>query len=248
MIGSTEAARWEQKGAKGPPTFWSKRGHPLSGNRETWLAPLPVVRCHVEGLTLDEAARRLRLPAGTVHSRLARARDKLRRGLTRRGVVLPAAAMAAVLNPKPASARVSSLLCDTTTKAAIRFAAGQAARGVVSGSAAVLAQEVLRSMLINKLRITVLTLLALTAAATGAGLLTHSLAMMKDESRKSPSGQQQAKLATKLEGASPGPAPGRMFVTGRVLDPQKSSSLASKRLVMIGLPILRLVRLRLRRT
>ncbi len=31
---------------------------------------LPVVRCHFEGLTLDEAARRLRLPAGTVHSRL----------------------------------------------------------------------------------------------------------------------------------------------------------------------------------
>ena len=73
---------------------------------------LPVVLCYFEGLTLDEAARRLHWPAGTVRSRLARARDKLRRGLTRRGVVLPAAAIAAGLSPKPAAASVSSALCD----------------------------------------------------------------------------------------------------------------------------------------
>ncbi len=59
---------------------------------------LPVVLCYFEGLTLDEAARRLGCPAGTVHSRLARARDKLRRSLTRRGVVLPAAALTAALS------------------------------------------------------------------------------------------------------------------------------------------------------
>ena len=46
---------------------------------------LPVVLCYFEGLTLDEAARRLRWRPGTLRSRLARARDKLRRGLTRRG-------------------------------------------------------------------------------------------------------------------------------------------------------------------
>ena len=36
---------------------------------------LPVVLCYFEGLTLDEAARRLRCPAGTLRSRLARARE-----------------------------------------------------------------------------------------------------------------------------------------------------------------------------
>jgi len=176
---------------------------------------VPVVLCYFEGLTIDEVARRLRWPAGTVGSRLARARDKLRRGLTRRGVVLPAAVMAAVLNPKSASARVSSLLCDTTTKAAIRFAAGHAAGEAASG----LAQEVLRSMLLHKLKFTVMALLALAAVATSAGFLTHSLTMMKDEPKRSPIGQ-QATLAAKPVGASQAPAPGRMFVTGRVLDPQ----------------------------
>ena len=65
---------------------------------------LPVVLCYFEGLTLDEAARRLRWPAGTLRSRLARARDKLRIGLTRRGVALPAAVLAAGLSPRSASA------------------------------------------------------------------------------------------------------------------------------------------------
>ena len=43
---------------------------------------LPVVLCYFEGLSLDEAGRRLEWPAGTVRSRVARARDKLRRGLS----------------------------------------------------------------------------------------------------------------------------------------------------------------------
>ena len=117
---------------------------------------MPVVLCYFEGLTLDEAARRLRCPAGTLRSRLARARDKLRHGLTRRGVVLPAAALAAVLESRPASASVSSPLCDITTRAAIHFAAGHAA----APSATALAQEVLRSMLFHKLKFTAIDLRA----------------------------------------------------------------------------------------
>ena len=57
-----------------------------------------------------------------------------------------------------------------TTKAPINFAAGQTARAGLSVSAAVLALEVLRSMLLNGLKLTALTLLTLGAAATGAGV------------------------------------------------------------------------------
>ena len=88
---------------------------------------LPIVLCYFEGLTLDEAAHRLRCPAGTVRSRLARACDKLRRGLTRRGVALSGAGLVAALSSRSASASISSPLCDITTQAAIQFAAGQAA-------------------------------------------------------------------------------------------------------------------------
>ena len=163
---------------------------------------LPVVLCYLEGLTLEEAARRLRCPAGTVRSRLARACDKLRRGLTRRGVALSGATLVAALSPRSASASVSSPLCNITTRAAMNFAAGQAA----SASAATLAREVLRSMLLHQLRFLAMTFLFLGAVATGAGYWKNSLAM-KDEPVKTPAGR-QTQIASRPDRCDPtGPGP-----------------------------------------
>ena len=144
---------------------------------------LPVVLCYFEGLTLDEAARRLSCPAGTLRSRLARARDKLRRGLTRRGVALPAAALAAALAPRSASASISPQLCEITARAAIGFAAGQSAAPLATA----LALEVLRSMMFHKLKFVSLTLLLLGAVATSAGLLTRASA--SNDEPKTPGGR-----------------------------------------------------------
>ncbi len=122
----------------------------------------PVVLCYFEGLTLDEAARRLRCPSGTLHSRLARAREKLRIRLARRGVALTSAALPAILAPRSASASIPPLLCNSTTRAAIGFAARHsAAGGAISAPAAVLAREVLQNMLLHKLRLTAMSLLFL---------------------------------------------------------------------------------------
>jgi RNA polymerase sigma factor (sigma-70 family) len=188
---------------------------------------LPIVLCYFEGLTPDEAAHRLRCPAGTVRSRLARACEKLRRGLTRRGVALSGASLVAALSSRSASASISSPLCDITTRAAIHFAAGQAAAGAVSASALALAREVLKSMLLTKLRFLALSLLFVGAVATGAGYWNYSLAM-KDEPVKTPAGQgprlaarasprieDQADPATKANSTGQG----RMIVAGRILDP-----------------------------
>src|SRR5262249_41637003 len=46
----------------------------------------PVVLCYLEGLTHQQAADRLRCPVGTVRSRLATGRERLRRRLTSRGI------------------------------------------------------------------------------------------------------------------------------------------------------------------
>jgi len=128
-------------------------------------------------------------------------------------VVLPSAALAAALSPRSASAIVSSDLCAITTRAATSFAAG----GVVSTLAAALAREVRRSMLFHNLKAIALTLLLFGAIAFGAGLLTQSLAM-KGETKRPPVGQPL--LEAKPDGPIQKPAPGRMFVIGRVLDPQ----------------------------
>jgi RNA polymerase sigma factor (sigma-70 family) len=134
---------------------------------------LPVVLCYLEGLTVHEAARRLQWSHGTVRSRMARARDKLRQALIRRGFALSGAALAAVLDPRSASASVSSPLCDSATRAAIHFAAGPAAGEALAASTSALAQEVLRSMLLHKLKLVALTLLVLGAVAAGAGYSFH---------------------------------------------------------------------------
>ncbi len=134
----------------------------------------PVVLCYFEGLTLDEAAHRLRWPAGTLRSRLARAREKLRRGLTRRGFALSTTALGAARGHRSVSASISPLLCDSTTRAALLFAARPAASGALSAPAAALAQEVLRTMLLHKLKATALALLLFATLATGVGYLSHA--------------------------------------------------------------------------
>ena len=47
---------------------------------------MPIVLCDLQGRTYEEAAQHLRCPVGTVRSRLARGRERLRHGLTRRGL------------------------------------------------------------------------------------------------------------------------------------------------------------------
>jgi RNA polymerase sigma factor (sigma-70 family) len=174
----------------------------------------PVILCYFEGLTLAETARRLGCPAGTLHNRLARARDKLRRRLARRGLVAPAAALAVALSGQTASAFVSPALCDSTTQVAIQFAAGQ----TVSSLDASIAREMLRAMLVNKLRLIATTVLFIAAGATGAGYFTLSLASEHEPNQQPVATRPQ--VAARSDDTTQRPAPGRMFIVGRVLDPQ----------------------------
>jgi RNA polymerase sigma factor (sigma-70 family) len=57
-----------------------------------------VVLCCLEGRTRAEAAQQLGVPAGTVESRLVRARERLRRGLAARGLALAAAPLTSFLS------------------------------------------------------------------------------------------------------------------------------------------------------
>ncbi len=175
---------------------------------------LPVVLCYFEGLTLDEAAHRLQCPAGTLRSRLARARDKLHRRLCRRGLVLPSAALFAGLSHRSAAAFVSAAVCDITTRSAVQFTAGQSA----SSRAASLAREVLRAMFASKLRLIATTVLLIAAGATGAGYLRLSMASQGE--RRPQIAAQEPRAAAQPVDTNQRPAPGRMFIVGRVLDPR----------------------------
>ncbi len=80
-----------------------------------------VVLCLVEGASVDEAARRLGCPPGTVKSRLARGRDALRARLIGRGVA-PTLALAAPSSLVPAPVAAGLLRATVALAAASRVA------------------------------------------------------------------------------------------------------------------------------
>jgi len=132
-----------------------------------------VVLCELQGKTLAQAAELLGCPVGTVASRLARGRDLLGQRLRDRGMTVSGAGLAAVLSGNTGGASVSGALVTSTGKAAMLFAAGESmAGGAVSTGAAVLAEGVLKAMLLSKIT-SVGVLLVLVAIACGAGTVTY---------------------------------------------------------------------------
>ena len=131
----------------------------------------PVVLCYLQGLTHEQAARRLGWPVGTVRSRLARARDRLRADLTRRGIA-PSAALLPMLalNKLP----IPEGLIDTTVKAAMLLTARDAGEaGLISASAVALTDGVLHTMLVSKMRLTAVVLVAVGAISSGVHLCAY---------------------------------------------------------------------------
>ncbi|HEY1379819.1 MAG TPA: efflux RND transporter periplasmic adaptor subunit [Gemmataceae bacterium] len=118
-----------------------------------------VVLRYLEGRTTDEAAVVLGCPPGTVLSRLAWARRRLRVRLAARGAALPAA-LAAVAGGEAAGAVPARWV------AAAVGAAGAFAAGGRSGRPAALAAEVLRAMLMTRLRVGAVVVFGALAAGT----------------------------------------------------------------------------------
>ena len=190
---------------------------------------LPVVLCYLEGLTVHEAARRLRWSHGTLRSRMARAREKLRRALTRRGIILPAATLAAALSARSASASVPSLLCEATARAAVNFTSGQSAAPL----AAAVARQLLRSALLQKVKLLALSFLLLGALTATASYLTRTLAR-NDESKPSASGIRTSQ-ASREQASSPNLGADRISIHGRALAPD-GKPVSGARVAVVAMP------------
>jgi RNA polymerase sigma factor (sigma-70 family) len=158
-----------------------------------------VVLCDLEEKTRKEAARHLGWAEGTVASRLARGRCLLAKRLSRGGLALTGGALAMMLGQKAASACVPQVLLVSTIKAANLFAAGG-----VSTHVAMLAQGVLNSMLLTKLK-TIAVVLAFTAllGAGIVGLSESTQAALSDPSGQFVPAEGQRSQRTKDGSASP---------------------------------------------
>jgi len=123
-----------------------------------------VVLCELEGKSLKEAARELRVPQGTVASRLARARAILAKKLTRRGLAVSSAALAIAVSRNAAKASVPGSALSSTIKAVTQIGSGESVAGLISAKVAILTEITMKSLLLAKLQVaaTVMLLLALT--------------------------------------------------------------------------------------
>jgi len=132
-----------------------------------------IVLCELEGLSRREAAGRLGVTEGTLSSRLARAKARLRDRLTRRGLAFSTAVLAAALTQDARGIAVPPALVDSTIRVATLVAAGSSLAGVVSNSVVTLTEGVLKAMLLAKLKLVILGLAALALFTTGVGVLAQ---------------------------------------------------------------------------
>ncbi|MDR3621265.1 MAG: RNA polymerase sigma factor [Paludisphaera borealis] len=138
----------------------------------------PLILCDVQGLTHQDAARRLGWPLGTVKTRLARARVLLRGRLARRnglpsGLLIAAPRLASAFRNEPNAP--AAFLIESTVRAATAVATGEAvALKVISAPVAVLFKEVLHAMFLTKLKIASAVVLTAVTAAGLAGAVAQS--------------------------------------------------------------------------
>jgi RNA polymerase sigma factor (sigma-70 family) len=124
----------------------------------------PLVLCYLEGLTQDEAARRLGWSATTVKGRLQRGRQALRRRLERRGLGSTAVLGTAVLAGQGWAEPVAPGLVQVAVRAAL---------SVPGASAVALARGIVGPVAPLKVRLMATVLLATFVLAGGAMLLGH---------------------------------------------------------------------------
>ena len=127
----------------------------------------PIVLCYFEGLTHEQAASRLHWPVGTVKIRLTRARAALRARLERRGRAYELLFPATGLRPGNFVALPEHLF-NTITQAACRSATKGTAVGLVSSAVVNVSQEVMQSMLFDKIKMAALMLAGLSLLGFGA--------------------------------------------------------------------------------
>jgi RNA polymerase sigma factor (sigma-70 family) len=127
----------------------------------------PIVLCQLEGLSTTAAARRLGCAQGTILSRLARARERLRRRLMERGHPELDGLFAAVFLPQEAAAASPEELLNSTVQTAAQALTGRTAfTTTVTPTVVALAQGTLRTLFMT--RITIVAALLMPVAFVAA--------------------------------------------------------------------------------
>jgi RNA polymerase sigma factor (sigma-70 family) len=167
-----------------PPDRASERDHASAELRPVFDEELsrlpekyrnPIVMCYLEGRTHDEAASALGWPVGTVRSRLARARERLKSRLSRRGLAPAVALLEHADWPSLPVPEVPSGLIRSVVEMATRTSLAKSMTAAASsGAVAALAEGVIHAMWMSQLKIVAAVALAAAAIGTGGVVLAQA--------------------------------------------------------------------------
>jgi RNA polymerase sigma factor (sigma-70 family) len=135
----------------------------------------PVVLCDLEVKTRREAARLLGIPEGTLSTRLARGRALLAKKLARHGLYLSVGPLAVLLSKNAASATMPPALAASTVRAAGLWVAGKTTAEAISANVIALTEGVLKSMMLTRLKTSLVVLLALVLVGGGVRFQLYRL-------------------------------------------------------------------------
>jgi RNA polymerase sigma factor (sigma-70 family) len=133
-------------------------------DRLPWGCRVAVTLCYFEGLSPEQAASRIGCPVGTVQSRLARGRERLRVRLTRRGLAPALGVLAAGAGAEAAAPPAA--LVEATVRTAM-------SRAAPAGAIVWLSRVVLRAMFMLKLRTLATVLVTAAAPVTNVSCLSE---------------------------------------------------------------------------
>ena len=149
--------------------FWSVVHEEVERLHARYRAP--VVLCDLEGRSYEEAAQYLGCPIGTVRSRLARGRERLRSRLMRRGLG-PLVVTGTPLHSPGVRDMMTPTLVDLVARVATRYTTA----GVASTHpAAVLAEGVLMMMKLSRLTVSAAVFLVIITGSATLGAWAMSV-------------------------------------------------------------------------
>jgi RNA polymerase sigma-70 factor (ECF subfamily) len=189
---------------------------------------VPVVLCDLEGRPRKDVARTLRVPEGTLSSRLAKGRALLARRLARHGLSLSGPALAVVLAQQTAA--VEPALAGAAVTAAALTAAGQSVAGVVSAEILALSEGVLKTMFLNKLKVISVLVLGILLGGLGASLFGMPASLVAPPVQAAPPSAGLAGQPAQDRGDAPEPLDGNLLLDEQV---QKELRLSKQQVARI---------------